>query len=362
MTVRTLSIEAKSAGTRLDLFLARNLAGLEALRGLSRAEIQRLIIEEHITLNGRPTKASARLKRNDQIAIRWLPARESHLQAQALPLDILHEDADCLVINKAAGMVVHPAAGQPNGTLVNALLHHCADLAGIGGERRPGIVHRLDKETSGVMVVAKNMFAFHKLVAQFKNRSVSKEYLALAWGRVTAEEGRIDRAIGRHRSDRKRMSSVRFANKSRHALTEWRVEERFQLDEGNRVHGALTLLRLRPRTGRTHQLRVHLADMGHPIVGDRVYGHKRTTVHRVGAPESIVENFSRQALHAERLALDHVRSGARLEFCAPLADDMVGLLRYLRGHRDETAKGEMAHAPKGKGEGLTRSRGLNSIA
>lgn len=344
MTLRELTIDAKSAAMRLDLFLARELAGLEAPRGLSRAEIQRLILEGQITLNGAPTRASVRLKLNDCIAIRWLPPRETHLRAEALPLDILHEDADCLVINKAPGMVVHPAAGQPNGTLVNALLHHCPDLAGIGGERRPGIVHRLDKETSGVMVVAKNMFAFQKLVAQFKNRSVSKEYLALAWGNIKPDEGRIDRPIGRHRSDRKRMSSLHFLNKSRQALTEWHVEERFQLDDVNRVHGALTLLRLRPRTGRTHQLRVHLADMGHPIVGDKVYGHKRKSVDRAGAIHSIIEGFLRQALHAQHLALDHVRSGERVEFSAPLPDDILTLLRYLRGYRDEVGKGEISHA------------------
>ena len=343
MALRELVIDGKSVGMRLDLFLARELAALEAPGGLSRAEIQRLIIEGQITLNGAPTKASVRLKPNDRIAIRWLPPRETHLQAEALPLAILYEDADCLVINKAPGMVVHPAAGRPNGTLVNALLYHCPDLAGIGGERRPGIVHRLDKETSGVMVVAKNMFAFHKLVAQFKNRSVSKGYLALAWGNITPDEGRIDRPIGRHRSDRKRMSSVHFLNKSRQAFTEWRVEERFQLEDGNRVHAALTLLRLRPRTGRTHQLRVHLADMGHPIVGDKVYGHKRKTVDRAGAIDSIVEGFPRQALHAQHLALDHVRSGERLEFSAPLPDDIAGLLRYLRGCRAEIVNGEISH-------------------
>lgn len=344
MTLRELAIDAKSVGMRLDLFLARELTGLEAARGLSRAEIQRLILEGQITLNGGPTRASVRLKLNDCITIRWLPPRETHLQAEALPLDILHEDSDCLIINKAPGMVVHPAAGQPHGTLVNALLHHCPDLAGIGGERRPGIVHRLDKETSGVMVVAKNMFAFQKLVAQFKDRSVSKEYLALAWGKIKPDEGHIDRPIGRHRSDRKRMSSLHFLNKSRQAFTEWRVEERFQLDDVNRVHGALTLLRLRPRTGRTHQLRVHLADIGHPIVGDKVYGHKRKTVDCVDAVDSIVENFARQALHATRLALDDVRSGERLEFFAPLPVDILGLLRYLRSYRDAIGNGEIFHA------------------
>jgi 23S rRNA pseudouridine1911/1915/1917 synthase len=208
----------------------------------------------------------------------------------------------------------------------------------------------LDKETSGVMVVAKNMFAFQKLVAQFKNRSIGKEYVALAWGDIKRDQGSIDRPIGRHRSDRKRMSSVHFINKSRHAQTEWRVEERFQLlNDGNRIHGALTLLRLRPHTGRTHQLRVHLADMGHPIVGYKIYGYKRKTVGRAGAIDPIVEGFPRQALHAERLSLNDVRHGGRLEFSAPLADDIVVLLRYLRAHRDEIGHKEISNLRKAQG-------------
>jgi 23S rRNA pseudouridine1911/1915/1917 synthase len=349
MTVSTLAIDEKSAGMRLDVYLAHELAGSEARPGFSRAEIQRLILEGQVTLNDVKTKASMRLRAKDRIVIRCLPPRETHLQAEALPLDILHENEDYLVINKAPGMVVHPAAGRPSGTLVNALVHHCPDLAGIGGERRPGIVHRLDKETSGVMVIAKNMFAFQKLVEQFKNRSIGKEYVALAWGDVKRDEGCIDRPIGRHSSDRKRMSSVHFINKSRQAQTEWRVEERFQVIDGNRVHGALTLLRLRPRTGRTHQLRVHLADMGHPIVGDKIYGYKRKTEGRAGAVDSIVEGFPRQALHAERLSLHDVRSGGRLEFSAPLADDILALLQYLRGHRDEIGHREISILRKAQG-------------
>ena len=346
MTVSTLAIDESAAGMRLDVYLAHELAASEARPGFSRAEIQRLILEGQITLNDVKTKPSVRLRAKDCVIIRCLPPREIDVQAEALPLDILHEDADYLVINKAPGMVVHPAAGQPTGTLVNALLHHCPDLAGIGGERRPGIVHRLDKETSGVMVVAKNMFAFQKLAAQFKNRSIGKEYLALAWGDVKPDEGHIDRPIGRHRSDRKRMSSLHFINKSRQAQTEWRVEERFQVAGGNRVHGALTLLRLRPRTGRTHQLRVHLADMGHPIVGDKIYGYKRKTQARAGAIDPIVEGFPRQALHAERLFLNDVRNGGRLEFIAPLTDDIVALLRYLRSYRNEISHRELSHPRK----------------
>lgn len=329
-TIRQLSIDEQSAGMRLDLFLASQRAEAAPQGALSRSEIQRLIAAGQITLNGVAAKPSTRIKVHDHVEIRSLPARETDLKPEALPLDILYEDADCLVINKPSGIVVHPAAGRASGTLVNALLHHCADLPGIGGERRPGIVHRLDKETSGVMIVAKNMLAFQKLVAQFKNRAVLKEYLGLAWGTIVPAEGRVDRPIGRHRSDRKRMSSTHFLQKARPALTEWRVEEHFALShEKSRASVGVSLVRLRPRTGRTHQLRVHLADMGYPLVGDRIYGRKRKGS-TDQASDRVVEAFARQALHAEKLAIEHVRTGRRMEFSAPLADDMRELLGYLR--------------------------------
>ena len=179
------------------------------------------------------------------------------------------------MVNKPPGMVVHPAAGNPRGTLVNALLNHCPNLPGIGGERRPGIVHRLDKDTSGVMVVAKREKAFYHLALQFKDRSVTKEYVAFVWGRVDRKKGVIDRPIGRHRGDRKRMSSVHSLPPSRKAFTDWEVESSFGLPA---LHGSLfwvTLLRVRPHTGRTHQIRVHLADQGYPVIRDQIYGRKK---------------------------------------------------------------------------------------
>jgi 23S rRNA pseudouridine1911/1915/1917 synthase len=314
---------------RLDVFLAGRFAQAGPESALSRAEIQRLIAEGQVTLNGATTKSSARIKTNDRVDIRSLPVRATSLKPEALPLEILYEDSDCLVINKAPGIVVHPAAGRANGTLVNALLHHCKDLAGIGGERRPGIVHRLDKETSGVMIVAKNMLAFHQLVAQFKNRQVRKEYLALAWGKIVPAEGRIDRPIGRHRSNRKRMSSLHVLNKARPALTEWQVLEYLATDQ-QKSRGTVSFVRLLPRTGRTHQLRVHLADMGFPLIGDKVYGHKRPSAEGSFANHPLLEGFPRQALHAEKLAIDHVRTGKRMEFHAPLAADLEALLMTLR--------------------------------
>ena len=326
-----LVIDNPAAGMRLDRFLAGHFSGVAAFgAGLSRSEIQRLISEGRIILNGKRTKASARIRCDDRIDIWFVPPRDSKIASEALPLEILYEDADCIVVNKVAGMTVHPAAGHWSGTLVNALLHHCPNIEGIGGTRRPGIVHRLDKDTSGVMIVAKNRVAYQSLVAQFKKRSVEKEYVALAWGNVTPDKGVIDRPVGRHRSDRKRMSSKYFSSKSREALTEWAVEERFKLESKAQAYPMVSLLRLRPRTGRTHQIRVHLADSGHPLVGDSVYGKKLNIAGRMLSDDSGVDSFPRHALHAERLTINHVRTGQRTQFVAPLPKDLTDLLRYLR--------------------------------
>ena len=336
-STQRLLIADHSAGIRLDLFLAGHFnPGSGSGERLSRSEIQRLIGEGQVTLNGVTTKASTRIRTNDQIDIRLLPPRDAMVRSEALPLEVLYEDGDCIVINKAPGMTVHPAAGHWSGTLVNALLHHCPDIDGIGGVCRPGIVHRLDKDTSGVMIVAKNMLAYHDLVLQFQKRSVEKEYVALAWGNVVPDQGVIDRPIGRHRSDRKRMSSVYFLKGSRAASTEWSVEQRFALERSTTAATVVTLLRLRPRTGRTHQIRVHLADLGHALVGDRVYKNKQKTVSKKFFCDPMIESFSRQALHAEKLTVHHVRSGRRMNFIAPLPDDLVELLRHLRAGEDET--------------------------
>jgi 23S rRNA pseudouridine1911/1915/1917 synthase len=328
-----LSVDRSSAGMRLDLFLSRHFTRSAETAGLSRAEIQRLIAEGQITRNGVPVKASARVKLDDRIDVRSLPARDPELKSEALPLDVLYEDEDCVVINKAPGMVVHPAAGRPSGTLVNALLHHCPSIEGIGGVRRPGIVHRLDKDTSGVMIVAKNMATFHQLVHQFQSRTVRKEYLAVVYGVMRSESGVINRPIGRHRSDRKRMSSLHPMKKSREAVTEWQVEERFLVSSaGSRRESGLTLLRIRPRTGRTHQIRVHFADLGYPLVGDRVYGRRLKAPFQVDA-ESLFGHFRRQALHAERLCVELGKTARPTEFIAPLPSDFDELLNYLRSRR-----------------------------
>jgi len=319
-------VDSLSAGLRLDLYLARQFATPQTL---SRAAIQRLVAAGRVTLNNAPAKPSMRVRSGDRVDVYPLPAREVKLIAEALPLEILHQDADILVVNKAPGMVVHPSAGRMSGTLVNALLHHCKDLAGIEGEHRPGIVHRLDKDTSGVMVVAKNEFALRRLTEQFKARTVGKEYIGLLWGRLEPERGVINRPVGRHRSDRKRMSSVYFSGKSRPSNTEWRVEQRFAVCLTGGSRQWLTLARLYPRTGRTHQIRVHMADRGHPLVGDRVYAPKRRGSAGARSVPALAR-FARHALHAEKLAIDHVRDGRRMTFQAPFPGDMADLLAELR--------------------------------
>jgi len=330
MPLQEMLVDGAKAGMRLDLFVTRYLLHESTPCGLSRSEIQRLIGEGEVTLNGNRVKPSARVKVNDRVQIQRLPARASALEPEALPLSILYEDNDCIVINKLAGIVVHPAAGRANGTLVNALLHHCPDIDGIGGERRPGIVHRLDKDTSGVMVIAKNAFAFTRLARQFMDRRVTKEYLALVWGRMHPEAGVINRPIGRHRSDRKRMSSIHSLSHKRDAITEWRVERYFPRIGDERSSAGLSLLRLKPRTGRTHQIRVHLADMGFPLVGDKVYGYKKKS--RVKQAATLpLDLFPRQALHAEKLVIHHPRTDQRMEFIAPLPDDLGNLLKRLEG-------------------------------
>jgi 23S rRNA pseudouridine1911/1915/1917 synthase len=259
--------------------------------------------------------------------VEWSPSRETPLEPEEIPLEVLYEDAECVVINKPPGMVVHPAAGNPRGTLVQALLHHCPDLQRGGAGGRPGIVHRLDKDTSGAIVAAKNENTLERLAAQFKERTVIKEYLALVWGKVRPDEGIIDRPIGRHRSERKKMSSLHALPHTREAMTRWKVEERFEAPDRGGNFSHLTLLRLLPRTGRTHQLRVHLADQGFPIVGDRIYAPKplqKTT------QLPMETSIARQALHADRLIFKNPRSGALVDVRAPLPPDIRGLLDRLR--------------------------------
>lgn len=328
MSAQKTIVPAQAVGMRLDVFITRYLLEVVESSGFSRSGVQKLIAAGQITLNGVRAKPATRLRLNDVIAFEHVPPKKAALAPEPVVLDVIYEDHDCIVLNKAAGMVVHPAAGRTEGTLVNAILHRCPDLQGIGGEYRPGIVHRLDKDTSGVMIVAKNAAAFQNLSQQFKNRLVKKEYLALVWGKPKMARGVINQPIGRHRSNRKRMSSVFPLPRKREAITEWNVEKCFRQQNAAGLSW-ISLLSLRPLTGRTHQIRVHLADMGYPLVGDKIYGRKGASGTARSAVISGLSTFGRQALHAQRLGLLHPRTGALMEFYAPLPEDITGLLQTL---------------------------------
>jgi len=310
----TIPVSKKDQNKRLDQFLS------EADLNLSRSQAKKLIEAQFIHLNEKPTKPSVHVKTDDRVSGILPEPTPLSLEPEALPLSILYEDPSIIVIDKPAGMVVHPAAGNPAGTLVNALIYHCKDLAGINGVLRPGIVHRLDKDTSGVMVVAKNDAAYRHLAKQFKNRTVEKVYLAVAHEIFAQKEGSIDSDIGRHPSERKRMSTR--AKRGRPALTQWRVLERFK--------GA-TFLELFPKTGRTHQIRVHLASIGHPILGDPLYGKKaKTGAIKDPMLRKCLETMARQALHAHRLGFIHPQTGERVEFVSPIPEDIRDVLELLR--------------------------------
>ncbi len=329
MIVKQSTVTDTAVDMRLDVFVTRDFRHSGELYGLSRSAVQKLISDGHITINGQQAKASARLRAGDVVTLTDAPEQQTRVAAEPIPLSVLFEDDDCIVIDKSPGMVVHPAAGNKTGTLVNALLHHCPKLIGAGAEGRPGIVHRLDKNTSGVMVVAKNDRAMQSLARQFHDRRIDKEYRALVWGKPEGRKGIIDRPIGRHRSQRKKMSSTQTLSRTRGAVTEWNVERAFVLAmESNRTEW-VSLLRLKPRTGRTHQIRVHVADWGHAIIGDTVYG-KRRPIGTAGLDKTkLLDSFPRQALHAQSLAFDHPRTGDRLTFEAPLHTDIEQLLDYL---------------------------------
>jgi 23S rRNA pseudouridine1911/1915/1917 synthase len=308
----TLTIPDEQAGARLDAVLAA------LLPQQSRSQIQRLIKDGRVHVAGvraDKVKASLPVEAGQEVAIDMPPPAPAAAVPQALPLDVVYEDGDIVVVNKAAGMVVHPAAGHADGTLVNALLHHVDDLSGIGGELRPGIVHRLDKGTSGLMVVAKHDAAHEALAAQFEERHVEKEYVALVWG-VLSPGRRIEEPIGRDPNNRQRMSTR--ARRARTAVSRITWAEPFP---------GVCLVGVGIATGRTHQIRVHLSGIGHPIVGDALYGG----VHRRVPPQlRAVQKLERPFLHAAKLAFAHPRDGRPLAFEAPLPDDLSAVLEALR--------------------------------
>jgi 23S rRNA pseudouridine1911/1915/1917 synthase len=303
------------ARKRLDRFLAEQ--GLTD----SRNQVQKWIEGERVLVNALPVKAGYRLKAGDRVSVDPKKAEPLALEPEPIPLTVLWEDAHLLVIDKPAGLVVHPAPGHYSGTLVQALLHHCRDLSGIGGTLRPGIVHRLDKDTSGLLVVAKNDPTHRSLIRQFQSGTVFKEYRALVWGPPLPREGRIDKPIGRHPVHRKKMAVTETRGKP--ALTEWAVEAVYPL--------GVTLLRVRIKTGRTHQIRVHLAAVGLPVLGDPLYGQaKLKGARQTPLATQVLSLASRQMLHAARLSFIHPQTGEGLVFEAPLPADLTQVIDLLK--------------------------------
>ncbi len=298
-----LTVEAGEAGSRLDRFISGRLPEY------TRSRIQKLTEDGFVLADGKPAKASHKVRAGETVSLTVPELRDPDILPKPIPLDIIYEDGDMLVVNKPQGMVVHPAAGNYTGTLVNALLAYCGDsLSGINGERRPGILHRIDKDTSGLLLVAKNDMAHQGLAAQIKAHSLTRAYLALVHGGFRTDSGTVDLPIGRHPADRKKMA-VTYHN-AREAVTHYRVLERF---------GRYTLLECVLETGRTHQIRVHMAKLGHPIAGDPVYGVKKEPFSTNG-----------QLLHAYKVGFVHPRTGAYLEFTSPLPDYYEKILKNLR--------------------------------
>lgn len=298
---RELTAATEHAGVRLDAFLSADGA-------LTRSQAARLIAEGRVRVNGKPAAKSARLSGGETVTVDVPQLRETALPPQDIPLDVVYEDDDVIVVNKPTGLVVHPAPGHPDGTLVNALLHHCGDsLSGIGGEKRPGIVHRIDRDTSGLIIAAKNDAAHLALSAQLKDHSLSRTYECLVTGNMKQDSGTVDAPIGRSSADRKKMAVVPTG---RRAVTHWEVVARYP---------GVTHLRCRLETGRTHQIRVHMAYIGHPILGDTVYGAKKP-----------VPGLTGQCLHATGLRFVHPRTGEPVELHCPLPPEFTAMLQRLQ--------------------------------
>ena len=298
---RELTAATEHAGVRLDAFLSADGA-------LTRSQAARLIAEGRVRVNGKPAAKSARLSGGETVTVDVPQLRETALPPQDIPLDVVYEDDDVIVVNKPTGLVVHPAPGHPDGTLVNALLHHCGDsLSGIGGEIRPGIVHRIDRDTSGLIIAAKNDAAHLALSAQLKDHSLSRTYECLVTGNMKQDSGTVDAPIGRSSADRKKMAVVPTG---RRAVTHWEVVARYP---------GVTHLRCRLETGRTHQIRVHMAYIGHPILGDTVYGAKKP-----------VPGLTGQCLHATGLRFVHPRTGEPVELHCPLPPEFTAMLQKLQ--------------------------------
>ncbi|MDP6625832.1 MAG: RluA family pseudouridine synthase [Nitrospinota bacterium] len=294
----------KEKNIRVDLFLSQKNIGL------SRSQIKKMIDNGFVLSGTHSLKAKYRIRDGEQIKVIIPPSKKLKVEVENIPLDIVYEDASVIVINKPPGMVVHPAAGNYTGTMVNALLYHCKDLSGIGGVERPGIVHRLDKDTSGLLMVAKDDISHQSLTRQLQERTIVRKYIAIVHGVMKTNSGTINKEIGRHVKDRKKMSTI--IKKGREAVSSFRVLERFS---------SATLVEAVLKTGRTHQIRVHLSSIGYPVLGDKVYGGKKVI--------STAYIFKRQALHAAVLGFHHPKTGKYLEFNSPLPDDMQEAISKL---------------------------------
>ena len=308
LEVQTFKIEAHDAGSRLDAYLAAHI------EGWSRARLQRLIEAEDVLVNGKAAKPSYKLREHDELEVELIAPVSTSFVPEPIPIEIVYEDDTLVVVNKPAGLVVHPAAGINSGTLANALAYHFQQLPDTRAGVRPGIVHRLDRDTSGLLVVAKTEAALEHLSDQFRDRTVFKSYAALVHGRVGAESGRIEQPLARDLSNRTRMAVVRGG---RSALSLYRVRQRFD---------RFTLLDVELKTGRTHQIRVHLAWLKHPVVGDETYGAGRDNTIQNAQVRARVRNLGRHFLHAEKLAFTHPQSAERVEFTSPLPPELSELL------------------------------------
>ncbi len=306
MTTDTWKIPDEAVGERLDRFAAQ-------MSGLTRSAVQGLADDGAVTVNGKTASKNYRLRSGDEVTVTVPEPTVYEAKPENIPLDIVYEDADLLVVNKPKGMVVHPAAGNYDGTLVNALLFHCHDLSGINGVLRPGIVHRIDKDTSGLLIVAKNDRAHQGLAEQIKVHSFTRVYEAIVYGKLRDDSGTVNAPIGRHPIKRKQMAVTPVNSKP--AVTHYEVIARY---DGNTRHGAFTHVRLRLETGRTHQIRVHMASIGHPVVGDAVYG-----------PDAYQKELHGQCLHARTIGFVHPVTGAYLEFTSDLPPYFKDFLAYI---------------------------------
>ncbi|HBR21549.1 MAG TPA: RNA pseudouridine synthase [Nitrospiraceae bacterium] len=309
MISHKIQVQEKDSGKRIDILAV-------AETGITRSQIQRLIKNGFLLVNNKTVSQNYRVKAGDFIVLTAEDKKQEHLIAEAIPVEILYMDEHLVVVNKPSGMVVYPAAGHNRGTLINALLCHCKKLEAPGGPLRPGVVHRLDKDTSGVMVVALDSAAYYNLAEQFKQRTINRRYVALIYGNPKDNSGQISLAIGRSETDRKKMSTR--VRRGKEALTIWKVIERFR---------RASLIEAKLRTGRTHQIRVHFSSIGHPVLGDCTYGKKI----EIETKERGKLTFPRQMLHAESLGFIHPVTGEYLEFHSPMPDDMEERIKQLRG-------------------------------